>query len=91
MTARIRIPTALRGHTGGPVEFEVEGENVAQVLQELNDRHPDLTPYLYSEEGELRPRVNIYVNDEHIRFHQGLQTELHDGDLMYVMPLITGG
>ena len=91
MTIRVRVPTALRGHAGGSIEFETESETVAQALRELNDRQPGLSAFLYNEEGELRPRVNIYVNDEHIRFRHGLSSELRDGDLMYVMPIITGG
>ena len=48
-------------------------------------------PLLRNESGALRPRVNIYVNDEHVRFRQGLQTPLQDGDTVYVMPIIMGG
>ena len=91
MTVRVRIPTVLRRHTGGSARVEIEGENVAQALQDLKEKHPGISPFLYSEGGDLRPQVNIYINDEHIRFRQGLSTKLHDGDLLYIMPIITGG
>jgi molybdopterin synthase sulfur carrier subunit len=81
----------LRSHTGGITQISVEGDTVEQALRGLEAQLSGLTPFLRDKEGELRPRVSIYVNDEHVRFHQGLQTPLRDGDLVYVVPTIMGG
>ena len=91
MSVRIRVPSALRSHTGGRTEIDLEAESVRQALHCLEERFPTLTPLLRDESGALRPRVNIYVNDEHVRFRQGLDTPLHDGDQVYVTPLVMGG
>jgi molybdopterin synthase sulfur carrier subunit len=91
VTVAIRIPSALRSLTGGVTRLEVQGSTVAQVLQALEAAYPALVPYLRDGRGTLRPKVNIYVNDEHIRFRQGLQTPLQDGDEVFVMPLVMGG
>jgi molybdopterin synthase sulfur carrier subunit len=64
---------------------------VEQALHCLQKRFPTLTPLLRDESGALRPRVNIYVNDEHVRFRQGLQTPLQAGDTVYITPIIVGG
>ena len=91
MTVVIRVPSALRSQTGGITRMEVQGSTVSQVLQALEIAYPALVPYLRDGRGELRPKVNVYVNDEHIRFRQGLQTPLRDGDEVFVMPLVMGG
>jgi molybdopterin synthase sulfur carrier subunit len=91
MPIQARIPSALRSHTGGATELEVQATTVEQVLQALERRYPSLIPLLHDESGALRPRVNIYVNDEHVRFRQGLATPLQEGDTVYVTPVIMGG
>jgi molybdopterin converting factor small subunit len=91
MYVRARIPSALVSHTGGKAIVDVEAETVREVLSGLEQRFPSLVPLLRDEEGALRPRVNIYVNDEHVRYQQGLETPLHEGDTVYVTPIIMGG
>lgn len=91
MAVVVRIPSALRSQTGGITRMEVEGRTVAQVLRALEVAYPALVPYLRDGRGELRPKVSVYVNDEHIRFRQGLETPLQDGDEVFVMPLVMGG
>ena len=91
MPVKMRIPSALRSQTGGITEIEVVGTDVGQVLRALEETFPALTRYLRDEKGALRARVNIYVNDQHVRFLHGLQTALHDGDEVYVVPIIMGG
>jgi len=91
MPIRTRIPGALASYTGGNTEIDIEAQTVAEVLSILEQRFPSLVPLLRNESGALRPRVNIYVNDEHMRFRQGVQTPLQDGDTVYVTPVIMGG
>lgn len=91
MSVRIRVPGILVAKTGGPTEIDVEAGTVAQALQQLEARLPALQPLLRSAEGGLRAQVQVYVNDVHVRFRQGIETPLRDGDLVYVVPLVMGG
>jgi molybdopterin converting factor small subunit len=91
MPVVVRIPSALRAHTGGTTQINVATSTVEEVLRSLEERFPALTPFLRDESGALRPRVNIYVNDEHVRYRQGVQTPLQDGDTVLVTPIIMGG
>jgi molybdopterin converting factor small subunit len=86
-----KVPSALSSHTGGQTAIDVRAQTVGKVLAALEQRYPSLVPLLRDESGALRPRVNIYVNDEHVRFRQGLETPLQDGDVVYVTPVIMGG
>jgi molybdopterin converting factor small subunit len=87
----VRIPSALRTLTGGATQFDIEASTVAQALHALAKRFPALLPLLCDEAGHLRRKVNVYVNDEHVRYRQGEQTPLQDGDTVLVMPILMGG
>jgi molybdopterin synthase sulfur carrier subunit len=91
MAVRVILPRPLRSCAGGVAELGIESDTVAQVLQVLEETYPDLTPYLRDEQGTLFPKVNVYVNDEHVRYLQGVQTPLQDGDQVYIVPLVMGG
>ena len=72
--ATLRIPSPLRSYTGGQAEINVQGDNVAAAMGELVGRYPSLRQHLYSEDGKLRPFVNLYLNQEDIRHLQGVDT-----------------
>ena len=91
MAVRVILPRPLRSHAGGVSQLDVESDTVAQVLQVLEETYPGLSPHLRSEDGTLLPKVNLYVNDEHVRYLQGVQTVLQDGDQVYIVPLVMGG
>jgi len=91
MPVQVTVPRPLRSQMAGLAEVMVEADTVAQVLQVLEGTYPSLTPYLRDEKGVLLPKVNFYVNDEHVRYRQGLQTPLHDGDHVYIVPFVSGG
>jgi adenylyltransferase/sulfurtransferase len=91
MAIAILIPTALRSFTGGRESIEVTGATVADALLSLLDLHPDLRRHLYNDEGKLRHFVNIYVNDEDIRYSAETATAIKDGDTISVVPSIAGG
>jgi MoaD family protein len=91
MQIRARVPSALASQTGGKTELEIEAQTVGDLLHTLEQRYPLLVPLLRDQGGALRPRVNIYVNDEHVRYRQGLETPLREGDTVYVTPIIMGG
>jgi molybdopterin synthase sulfur carrier subunit len=91
MLVQVRVPTALRQVTGGTTRVRVEASDVATALQELEAACPALKPMLRDEAGTLRPRVSVYINDRHVRYLQGMETRLQEGDEVYVMPIVMGG
>ncbi|HSB43944.1 MAG TPA: MoaD/ThiS family protein [Nitrospira sp.] len=88
---KIRIPTPLRPLTKGQGEVEAQASSIANMIETLNQSHPGLKDRLCDESGELRRFVNIYVNEEDIRFLQGKETSLKDGDEVSIVPAIAGG
>ena len=91
MAVSILIPTALRNFTGGSDTVAVEASTVSQALGLLINKHPDLKKHLYNDEGSLRHFVNIYVNDEDIRYIEKTETSVKDGDTISIVPSIAGG
>ena len=90
-TVTLRIPTPLRSYTEEQSAVEVAGTTVAKALKALVDRYPDLRENLYTDDGDLRQFVNIYVDDEDIRYQDGPQTALDEGDEVSIVPSIAGG
>ncbi len=90
-TVTLRIPTPLRSYTEEQPAVEVAGTTVAEALEALVDRYPDLRENLYTDDGDLRQFVNIYVDDEDIRYQDGPQTALDEGDEVSIVPSIAGG
>lgn len=90
MSVEVRIPTILRPYTGGEKNVSGEGANLAELITDLESRHPGLQERLVDEQG-LRRFVNVYLNDEDVRFLGGLETELSDGDSVTVLPAVAGG
>ena len=88
---KVRIPTPLRPMTGGKNEVEIAGNTVAEIIDNLGTAHPGIKELLYDEEGEVRRFINIYVNEEDIRFLTGKETPLKDGDQVSIIPAIAGG
>ena len=87
----IRIPTPLRPYTNGQAEIPVVGEDVGAVLSDLTTRHPNLKQHLYNEAGDLRAFVNIFLNEEDIRYGQGAATPVKESDRLMIVPSIAGG
>jgi MoaD family protein len=87
----LRIPSPLRPYADGVSELEVQAENVGQAIEELTVKYPSLHTHLFSEEGELRPFVNLFLNEEDVRHLQGRNTLLKDGDRLMILPSIAGG
>lgn len=88
---RVRIPTPLRPLTKGQGEVETKAGSVVEMIEALNSTHPGIKDRLCDETGELRRFVNIYVNEEDIRFLTGKDTPLKDGDEVSIVPAIAGG
>lgn len=89
--AKILIPTPLRQFTGGADTVEATGTTVGEALAALTAAHPDLKKNLYNDEGKLRSFVNIYVNDEDIRYLTKEATEITAADTVSIIPSIAGG
>lgn len=90
MAVEVSIPTILRPHTGGAKNVAGSGATLAEVLADLDQRHPGLAERLV-EAGGLRRFVNVYLNDEDVRFLGGLQTPVADGDSVTILPAVAGG
>ena len=88
---KVRIPTPLRPMTGGKGEVEVKGNNIGDMIEQLNASHPGMKDRLCDEQGEIRRFINIYVNEEDIRFLTGKETPLKEGDEVSIIPAIAGG
>jgi molybdopterin converting factor small subunit len=89
--SKIHIPTPLRQYVGKQAAVEVRATTVGEAMSALVAQHPDLKRHLYTEEGKLRAFVNLYVNDEDIRYLQKEATTLKEGDNISIVPSIAGG
>ncbi|HEY3872406.1 MAG TPA: MoaD family protein [Actinocrinis sp.] len=90
MAVQVSIPTILRTYTDGAKRVEAAGATLQDLIADLDARHPGLRDRLI-ENGELRRFVNVYLNDEDVRFTGGLTTPLSDGDAVTVLPAVAGG
>lgn len=91
MAVTITIPTALRQYADGQSSVALEAETVGALLKGLVEQHPALGKHLYGDGGKLRSFVNIYVGDEDIRYLDGEETTLRDGETVSIIPAIAGG
>jgi MoaD family protein len=91
MSVDVRIPTILRSYTGGAKSVPGAGDTLAELLADLETRHAGLRGRLVTEEGGLHRFVNIYVNDEDVRFLGALEAKLSDGDTVTILPAVAGG
>lgn len=91
MSITVQIPTALRRHTGGSAKVDCTAANLNELLSALDEKFPDLKPHLRDESGQLRRFLNVYVNDEDIRFLGGPAYAFKDGDEVLLVPSIAGG
>ena len=89
--ATVRIPTQLRSLSGGEGEVTVDGATVGQVLTALETAHPGFKARLFGDDGQLRRFVNVFVADEDVRFLQGLDTGVADGQTVSISPAVAGG
>ena len=91
MSVNVRIPTPLRKLTGGSDEVSIEAANIGELIDNLEAAHAGLKERLCDDAGEIRRFVNVYVNDEDVRFLDGRGTALKDGDEVSIVPAIAGG
>ena len=91
MAVTVRIPTQLRELTGGASEVTAEGTTVKDVLSQLEVAHPGFGERLFDEKGDLRRFVNVFVADDDVRYLDGLNTPVPDGETVSIIPAVAGG
>jgi MoaD family protein len=91
MAIEVRIPTILRTYTGGAKSVEGSGDTLEALFSDLDAKHPGLRNRLITDAGALHRFVNVYVNDEDVRFTGALETKLDDGDSVTILPAVAGG
>ena len=94
MAVEVRIPTILRTYTGGEKAVSGQGSTLAELIDDVEGRHPGLRARIVDEKDSstaLRRFVNVYVNDEDVRFTGGLDTSLGEGDQVVILPAVAGG
>jgi molybdopterin converting factor small subunit len=91
MAVKVIIPTPLRAYAGKQESVEVQAATVAEALSAVTTKFADLRKHLFSEDGRLRSFINVYVNDEDIRYLQKDQTSVKAGDTISIVPSIAGG
>jgi molybdopterin converting factor small subunit len=89
--AKVKIPAPLRQYTGGSPEVEVGGATAGEAIGHLAAEYPELRQHLYTGDGKLRSFVNVYKGDEDIRYLDGADTEVSEGDELSIIPSIAGG
>jgi len=91
MSVTVQIPTALRRLTAGTARVECSAANLGELFSQLDSQFPELKPHLRDESGETRRFLNVYVNEEDIRFLGGASYSFQDGDEVLLVPSIAGG
>ncbi len=91
MSVKVVIPTPLRPYAGKQSSVEFEARTVGEALGRLTAKYEELRKHLYTDDGKIRSFVNVYVNDEDIRYLQKENTQIRDGDTINIVPSIAGG
>jgi molybdopterin synthase sulfur carrier subunit len=91
MAIEVRVPTVLRKHTDGERRVSGDGDHLRELIDDLGNRHGGLRTALVDDQGSLHRFINVYVNDEDVRFMDGIDTKLADGDVVSILPAVAGG
>lgn len=91
MSVEVRLPTVLRTHAQGRTTVEVPGETVGAVLRALISRYPGMAGQVLTGDGSLHRFVNVYVDDDDVRYLDGLETKVTDGSTLSILPAVAGG
>jgi sulfur-carrier protein len=91
MSIEVRVPSVLRKHTDGEKKVSGDGATLRELLDDLDRRNSGLKEALVREDGSLHRFINVYVNDEDVRFLGGIETPLEDGDNISILPAVAGG
>ena len=91
MSVSVRVPTILRPYTQGASEVKADGATLSEVLESLDSSYPGIKARVLDDSGELRRFVNVYVDNDDVRFAEGLQTSITDGGEVSIIPAVAGG
>ena len=91
MSVTVKLPTILRKHAGGEAKVDADGATVRDVLADLEGKYPGITKNVLAEDGGLHRFINVYVNDEDVRYLGSLDTEVQEGDTVSILPAVAGG
>ena len=91
MSVQVKLPTILRKHAGGEPKVHAEGATLRDVLDDLETKYPGITKNVRSDDGGLHRFINVYLNDEDVRYLGSLETEVTEGDTVSILPAVAGG
>ncbi|HEU4527961.1 MAG TPA: ubiquitin-like small modifier protein 1 [Actinomycetota bacterium] len=91
MSVKVKLPTILRKHAGGDARVDADGTTLRELLSNLETSYPGITKNVLTDDGGLHRFVNVYVNDEDVRYLGSLETELKEGDTVSILPAVAGG
>jgi molybdopterin synthase sulfur carrier subunit len=91
MAVTVKLPTILRKHAGGEAKVDADGATLRELLVNLETSYPGITKNVLADDGGLHRFINVYVNDEDVRYLGSLETELTDGDTVSLLPAVAGG
>jgi sulfur-carrier protein len=91
MPVKVKLPQILRKHADGAAAVEADGTTLREVLKDLESRHPGITKNVLSQDGGLHRFINVYVNDEDVRYLGSLETPVSEGDTISLLPAVAGG
>src|SRR5207245_2026986 len=91
LMVRVKLPTLLRANAGGEALVEGKGDTLREVFDDLESRYPGITQRIVTEDGGLQRFVNVYLNDEDVRYLGSLETEVGEGDTVAILPAVAGG
>jgi MoaD family protein len=91
MSVKVKLPQILRKHAGGEPVVDADGSTLRELLKDLESRYPGITKNVVSEEGALHRFINVYVNDEDVRYLGSLETPVKEGDTVSLLPAVAGG
>jgi MoaD family protein len=91
MAVTVKLPTILRKHAGGEAKVDADGSTLRELLSNLETSYPGITKNVLADDGGLHRFINVYVNDEDVRYLGSLETELSDGDTVSLLPAVAGG
>ncbi len=91
MTVQVKIPTVLRKHTEGNATVDANGSTVRELIDDIVAKYPDFKDRVLSDDGELHRFINVYANDEDVRYLEGIETKVSDGDTVAILPAVAGG
>ena len=91
MSVKVKVPTIMRKHSGGNASVDGDGANLSALLDDLEAKYPGITKNIRSEDGGLHRFINIYVNDEDVRYLGSLDAAIKEGDVVSILPAVAGG